>query len=85
MVTETERRHAGFLENINKLMLWVIMGLLGWLCVSTLALREQMAVVLANQINANREQARNESDHIALKAEIRDILDWINSVERRAK
>jgi hypothetical protein len=42
-----ERERLNFGVAVDRAIAWMVVGLLSWLCYSTMALREQMAVTIA--------------------------------------
>ncbi len=43
----TEEKRLNFGVAVDRAIAWMVVGLLTWLCYSTMALREQMAVMIA--------------------------------------
>jgi hypothetical protein len=51
----SERRELTFPIAMDRVVMWLIAGLVAWLCVSTMGLREQMAVVMERGENSRQD------------------------------
>lgn len=63
-----DRRELTFPVAMDRLLVWLIAALVSWLCVSTLSLREQMAVLLERDLGTKAEM-------VAMKRELEKLGD----------
>lgn len=48
---QPERRRLGFGEAIDRTVVYLIAGLVGWLCISNMTMREQVALLVERSMN----------------------------------
>lgn len=62
-----ERRQLTFTEAMNRALMWMIAGLVSWLCYSTMNMQKQMAVMIERSDNAHTDMLlmRGEQQRLA--------------------
>lgn len=71
----TEEKRLNFGIAVDRALAWMVVALLSWLCYSTMALREQMAVMIA----------RSEARDVALTSLQSRFDQHVDEDARRAK
>lgn len=68
----TDRRELTFSEAMNRALMWMIAGLVSWLCYSTMNMQKQMAVMIERSDNAHTDMMlmRGEQQRLAAQDDI---------------
>ena len=79
-----DRRELTFPIAMDRIVMWLIAGLVAWLCVSTMSLRENMAVVIERGLVDKQERAEMQRQMHALANTDVEHSDRIKSLEINA-
>ena len=69
-----DRRQLTFGEAMNRALMWMIAGLVSWLCYSTMSMQKQMAVMIERSDNAHTDMLimRGEQQRLAATDQVTD-------------
>ena len=70
MTDVSDRRRLTFAEVVDRGVVYLIAGLICWLCASTLVMREQLAVMVERSSNDRARVERMEANQAALREEV---------------
>jgi len=69
-----DRRQLTFGEAMNRALMWMIAGLVSWLCYSTMSMQKQMAVMIERSDNARTDlqSLRGEQQRLTATNQVTD-------------
>lgn len=81
MAPVSDRRELTFPIAMDRVVMWLIAGLVAWLCYSTMTLREQMMVVIERSDNNRDEMKLFRAELEKMRATDAEAKDRLSAIE----
>ena len=82
-VAHTNERRLGFGDFVDYVVPLVVIGLLGWLCVATMTLQQQVAVLLDRSTNQNIQVGKNTNDIQGIRVSFAELQRQVDDVKSK--
>lgn len=76
-----DRRQLTFGEAMNRALMWMIAGLVSWLCYSTMTMQKQMAVMIERMDNSHTDMILMRGEQQRLAATDQVVANRIQEIE----